>query len=144
MHEIYDPIEELLGSRVYLAKVKSSIVNRSSNLPIICYHRNYCALRGTRNYYTRRAAFSFFHSLDRICQIQRDSRAINAREKEREADRKSGSPMLDNLQDFLRVFLSPHCLLPRRRFFVLVIVRVIRRAAAPIISAAERALRGRQ
>lgn len=118
-----------------------TITTRSSDLSVICYYnRNYCVLKNLKLLYVQ-VALSSFHFLGKICQIQQASRAINAREKERPIG-ESDSSMLDNLQDFLS--LPPHCLLPRRRFFVLVIIRVIRRAAAPIISAAERTLRGRQ
>lgn len=56
-----------------------------------------------------------------IIRVARESVKLNGIRVLLSRRRESGGPMLDNLHDFLF-----HCLLPRRRFFVLVIVRVIR------------------
>lgn len=133
-----EPIDKSPGSRVYCAKIKPS-QNRSTNLPAICYHSRSYILRNSKSYCTSRIPFSF--SRRSLSNLTRGIRVLLSSERPK---RESGDPMLDNPRDFLGIPLSlpSHCLLPQRRFFVLVIVRVIRRAAAPIISAAERALRG--
>lgn len=125
----------ILDSCIYCAEIKTWRIE-SRNLPAICYSPSYI-LRNSKSYCI---SCPVLFILAGSVKLNTGFACYYRHKDRRERSNARQPPRLS--RDF--PLPSSHCLLPRCRFFVLVIVRVIRRAAAPIISATERTFRGRQ